>query len=44
MASKRKVIGGSNFVLLEKYANINNFILFDRNTNGKNREEFFCPA
>ena len=28
----------------EKYANINNFLHFDRSTNGKNREVFFCPA
>ena len=28
----------------EKYANIKNFLHFVRNTNGKNREEFFCPA
>ena len=41
---QKEVIRGSNFVRLEKYANINNFLHFDRNTNGKNREVFFCPA
>ena len=41
MASRRKVIGGSNFARLENYANINNFLLVDRNTNGQNRRVFF---